>query len=210
MKRQRIYIDTSVIGGCFDDEFEVYSKKLFDIFRKGFYVPVVADITLKELTEAPEIVRKQLDVISSTNIEYVQLDEEAGELAKKYIRPIAWILLIGSIVLGMYTGILLSAFNARPFWNSAILGPLFLVSGLSTGAALIILLSKSDYEKKLFSKVDITLIGLELFLITHLFMGFLASTEVHIQAAGLFLGGEYTAVFWVFVVGLGLILPMTI
>ncbi len=132
------------------------------------------------------------------------------DYAKKYTRQIAWTLMIGAVILGMYTGILLSAFNARPFWNSAIMGPLFLISGLSTGAAMILILSKSDDEKKLISKIDITLIGLELFLITHLFMGFLASTEVHIQAAGLFLGGQYTAVFWVFVVGLGLLLPMTI
>ena len=54
------------------------------------------------------------------------------------------------------------------------------------------------------------LIGIELFLIIHLFMGFLASTQVHIDAAMLFLGGEYTAVFWIFVVGLGLILPLFI
>jgi formate-dependent nitrite reductase membrane component NrfD len=129
---------------------------------------------------------------------------------KKYKMQIAWSLLIGSIILGLYTGILLSAFNARPFWNSAILGPLFLVSGLSTGAASIILVSKSKEEKKLFSKIDIALIGLEIFLIIHLFMGFLASTQVHIDAAGLFLGGEYTATFWVLVVGLGLILPVSI
>jgi formate-dependent nitrite reductase membrane component NrfD len=126
---------------------------------------------------------------------------------KKYKSQMAWVLLVGSLVLGMYTGILLSAFNARPFWNSAILGPLFLVSGLSTGAALIIIFSKSENEKKLFSKIDVTLIGLELFLLIHLFMGFLASTQVHIEAADLFLGGEYTAVFWVLVVGMGLILP---
>jgi len=130
--------------------------------------------------------------------------------SKKYTRPIAWILLSGALILGMYTGILLSAFNARPFWNSAIMGPLFLTSGLSTGAAMIILLSKSDREKKLFSQIDITLIGLELFLIIHLFMGFLASTRVHIQAADLFLGGAYTAPFWVLVVGIGLVLPMMI
>lgn len=129
---------------------------------------------------------------------------------KKYKKQMAWSLLIGSIILGMYTGILLSAFNARPFWNSAILGPLFLVSGLSTGAASIIILSKSKEEKKLFSKIDVALIGLELFLIIHLFMGFLASTQVHIEAAELFLGGEYTAAFWVLVVGLGLILPLII
>ena len=87
---------------------------------------------------------------------------------------------------------------------------MFLVSGLSTGAASIIILSKSKEEKKLFSKIDVTLIGLELFLIIHLFMGFLASTQVHIDAAELFLGGEYTSAFWVLVVGLGLILPLII
>jgi formate-dependent nitrite reductase membrane component NrfD len=51
------------------------------------------------------------------------------------------------------------------------------------------------------------LIGIELFLIVHMFMGFLASTQVQIDAAELFLGGHYTASFWVLVVGLGLVLP---
>jgi hypothetical protein len=39
--------------------------------------------------------------------------------------------------LGIYTGILLNTMVARPLWNSAILGPLFLVSGLSAGAAVM-------------------------------------------------------------------------
>lgn len=132
------------------------------------------------------------------------------EKIKVYQKQMAWGLLILAIVLGMYTGILLSAFNARPFWNTSILGPLFLISGMSTGAALILLISKSEEEKKLFSRIDMVLIGIELFLIIHLFMGFLASTQVHIDAAMLFLGGEYTAVFWIFVVGLGLLLPLFI
>jgi len=55
----------------------------------------------------------------------------------KYKTVIAWIILIYSVILGIYTGILLSAFNARPLWNTSILGPLFLTSGLSTGAAVI-------------------------------------------------------------------------
>ena len=52
------------------------------------------------------------------------------------------------------------------------------------------------------------LISIELFLITHMFMGFLASTQVHIEAAALFLGGPYTAVFWILVVALGLVVPL--
>ncbi len=125
----------------------------------------------------------------------------------RYKVAMSWVLLIFSVILGIYTGILFSAFNARPLWNTSILGPLFLASGLSTGAAYIMLVSRSHTERAAFSKIDIVIIGIELFLIVHMFMGFLASTQVQIEAAGLFLGGPYTAVFWVFVVFLGMILP---
>lgn len=119
----------------------------------------------------------------------------------------AWIILPSSIILGIYTGILLSAFNARPLWNNSILGPLFLVSGLSTGAAVIILFGQSHKERKLFSKIDLVLIGLELFLITHMLMGMMAGSQVQLEASELLLGGEFTVTFWVFVVFLGLIFP---
>jgi formate-dependent nitrite reductase membrane component NrfD len=111
------------------------------------------------------------------------------------------------VILGIYTGILLSAFNARPLWNTSILGPLFLVSGMSTGAATIILMSKDHKERKIIGRIDILLIVIELFFIIHLLMGFLAGSEVQINAANLFLGGKFTAPFFVFVVGLGLIFP---
>jgi protein NrfD len=120
---------------------------------------------------------------------------------------IAWIMLVYSVILGIYTGILLSAFNARPLWNTSILGPLFLTSGLSAGAATILILSKSAAERKLFARIDLILIGIELFLIIHMFMGFLASTQVQIDAAHLFLGGPYTMSFWIFVVIIGMLLP---
>lgn len=125
----------------------------------------------------------------------------------KYKIEMAWILLIFSVILGIYTGILFSAFNARPLWNTSILGPLFLASGLSAGAATIMLFSKSHEERILFAKIDLIVIFIELFLIIHMFMGFLASTQVQIDAAKLFLGGPYTAPFWIFVVFLGMIFP---
>lgn len=112
-----------------------------------------------------------------------------------------------AVILGIYTGILFSAFNARPLWNTSILGPLFLTSGLSAGAAVIILFSKRPKERINFIKIDIMLIGIELFLIVHMFMGFLASTQIQIEASRLFLGGPYTASFWIFVVIIGMILP---
>lgn len=48
--RQRIYIDTSVIGGCFDWQFKEWSGKLFDEFRDGNKIAVISDITLDELS----------------------------------------------------------------------------------------------------------------------------------------------------------------
>ena len=119
----------------------------------------------------------------------------------------AWILLPSSIILGIYTGILLSAFNARPLWNNSILGPLFLTSGLSTGAAMIILFGQSHKERKFFSQIDLILIGIELFLITHMIMGMLAGSQVQLEASQLLLGGEFTVTFWVFVVIMGLVFP---
>ncbi|MDQ1296050.1 MAG: protein NrfD, partial [Bacteroidota bacterium] len=116
-------------------------------------------------------------------------------------------MLIYGIILGIYTGILLSAFNARPLWNTSILGPLFLASGLSAGAAATLLLSKNKEERKQFARIDLVIIGIELFLIVHMFMGFLASTQVQIDAASLFLGGPYTATFWIFVILLGMLIP---
>lgn len=132
---------------------------------------------------------------------------EIEAIFNKYKMVLAWIMVISSVILGIYTGILLSAFNARPLWNTSILGPLFLTSGLSTGAATIVLLSKSHSERLTFAKIDLILIAVELFLIVHMLMGFRASTQVQIEASRLFLGGEFTAPFWIFVVGLGLVIP---
>lgn len=125
----------------------------------------------------------------------------------KYKKALAWVMLIYAIILGIYTGILLSAFNARPLWNTSILGPLFLASGLSAGAAATLIFSKDIKERKQFARIDLVLIGVELFLIIHMFMGFLASTQVQIEAAQMFLGGQYTVSFWVFVVLLGMLIP---
>ena len=136
--------------------------------------------------------------------------DDALEVIKTYKTPMAWGMVILAVILGIYTGILLSAFNARPLWNTSILGPLFLTSGLSTGAAAIIVLSKSKEERHVFAKIDLLLIAIELFLIVHMFMGFRASTQVQIDAANMFLGGQFTAPFWVLVVGFGLMIPATL
>lgn len=123
---------------------------------------------------------------------------------------IAIALLPLSIILGVYTGILLSAFNARPLWNNAILGPLFLTSGLSTGAAAILFFTKNHFERNLISKIDIALIFIELFLITHMLMGMYAGSQVQLKAMEILLNSSYTLLFFGFVVILGLIVPFVL
>lgn len=85
MKR-RVYVDTSVIGGCEDEEFSYYSKLLFHEFQRGLKIAVVSDLTWEELKGAPEKVKRVLSTIPTANIEEVHLTEEARELAEKYIR----------------------------------------------------------------------------------------------------------------------------
>ena len=129
------------------------------------------------------------------------------QFLKKNRKNMAYALIPLSIILGIYTGILLSAFNARPLWNNAILGPLFLTSGLSTGAATILLLTKTAKERHLFSKIDLLLVFIELGLIVHLIMSMYAGSEVQLEAMQLLVGGEFTLMFFGFVVILGLIVP---
>ncbi len=54
----RIYIDTSVLGGCFDTEFSPWSNGLIRDFRAGRLIPVLSDVTAAEATDAPEAVRE--------------------------------------------------------------------------------------------------------------------------------------------------------
>lgn len=83
--RPRIYTDTSVIGGCLDDEFSDCSSRLLAEFRSGRATIVLSDLTLLELEGAPEAVRAVLEGIPASNREDVELTSEARSLADAYI-----------------------------------------------------------------------------------------------------------------------------
>jgi hypothetical protein len=85
MMRLRIYIDTSVIGGCLDKEFQNASWLLIDKFKQGEMVVVISELTTLELRDAPQEVRDIVREIPEENIEHVELTEEAVNLARKYI-----------------------------------------------------------------------------------------------------------------------------
>lgn len=84
MKR-RIYTDTSVVGGCLDEEFSRHSLQLFDRFRKGLDTLVLSDLTLAELEGAPPEVRGILQAVPAGVLEEVTFDAAASEVAKEYL-----------------------------------------------------------------------------------------------------------------------------
>jgi formate-dependent nitrite reductase membrane component NrfD len=131
----------------------------------------------------------------------------ARERATVKARTLAWWNLGTGVALGVYTGILLSTLGARALWSSALLGPLFLVSGLSSGAALMMLFGVTDEERHFLVRWDVLAISLELALIVLLLVGLGTSDAAGRQAAEMLLGGPWTAPFWTLVVIVGLLVP---
>ena len=137
-----------------------------------------------------------------------RLLRRARDFAGGHSRRLAWWNLGTGVALGVYTGILLSTLGARALWNSALLGPLFLVSGLSTGAALMMLFRVSDDERHFLVRWDLLAIGIELALLLLFLIGLTTSGAGGRDAAGLLLGGPFTAQFWTLVVIGGLLVPV--
>jgi formate-dependent nitrite reductase membrane component NrfD len=126
------------------------------------------------------------------------------------VRVIGVTSMLVGIALGVYTGILLSSLGARPLWNSGILGVLFLASGVSAAAAFAHLVTHSPEERALTVRIDNVVLASELGILALFLLGLLAGSAPQVEAALLFLGGSYTAPFWVFVVGLGIVIPLLI
>ena len=84
MKIQRIYIDTSVIGGCFDDEFAEWSNGLVADFRTGIFQPLLSEVIAAEIADAPEHVQAVYAELVSLNADVLTIDESALGLADEY------------------------------------------------------------------------------------------------------------------------------
>jgi len=81
----RIYIDTSVIGGCFDEEFEEWSNKLFNEFITGKKILVYSDIFIDELNDAPGHVQNRFHSVPGLYKEGLSKTKEVDVLANAYI-----------------------------------------------------------------------------------------------------------------------------
>lgn len=84
MKKLRIYVDTSVIGGCFDPEFREWSLSLMDDFRSGHFLPVLSGVTAAEIAAAPSFVRELFAELLSLPAQMLEVTEEALSLAESY------------------------------------------------------------------------------------------------------------------------------
>lgn len=82
----RVYIDTSVIGGCFDKEYETPSKQLWKEFVAKNKIALISDLLQLELEEAPARVKNLLSELPLDSAEQLSLDEESIRLASLYIQ----------------------------------------------------------------------------------------------------------------------------
>ncbi len=85
MKRLRVYADTSVFGGCFDDEFAADSRKFFDEIKTGRFTLVVSATTLRELAKAPTEVRDLVSAVPDEHVEGIRMSEEIERLRDAYL-----------------------------------------------------------------------------------------------------------------------------
>ena len=81
----RVYIDTSIVGGYFDDEFSNDTQVLFRRLENKEIVFIISSVLRQELQKAPDNVRKLLSQYDSACFEYVELTEDAVKLADKYV-----------------------------------------------------------------------------------------------------------------------------
>ena len=153
-----------------------------------------------------------------------------------WLAALGWTNIVLGVAVGIYTGILLNTMVARPLWNSAILGPLFLFSGLSAGAATLHLASAlwpgrpapqgmiggafastvqpigaqppAKHTINGLIRYDQLFLVVELVLIALLLVNLYTSSASHAHAAALIVSGPYAAAFWGLVVGLGVLLPI--
>ena len=79
------YLDTSVFGGYFDDEFSDNTVPFFERIIDERIQIFVSRLLIAELAGAPDEVRELLNQIPREQQVFVELTEEARKLANKYI-----------------------------------------------------------------------------------------------------------------------------
>ena len=83
--KQRIYIDTSVFGGYYDEEFADHTIPFFDRLKNEEFILLFSTVTQEELENAPEKVKELVRSLNSNKTEFLETTIEAIDLATEYI-----------------------------------------------------------------------------------------------------------------------------
>lgn len=81
----KLYLDTSVFGGYFDEEFKESTRKLFNEISQGKHEIFISFLTLEELDNAPKNIKELLTNIADKKLTHVSFSGEISELANKYL-----------------------------------------------------------------------------------------------------------------------------
>lgn len=134
----------------------------------------------------------------------------------RFANIIETVLLLFALALGAYTGFLLSALKTYPMLNNPVLPILFLFSGLSSGAAAIVLFSTTLFKEPSESrslhfvhKIETPVVWFELFLLAAFFIGlYFGGGSKTLSAVTALTDGFWGSIFWFGIVGVGILLPM--
>jgi protein NrfD len=179
--------------------FEITSPMSWGSWILLFVYPLLISNIMMNL---PEAVSRKVPMLKKIS-EYIIVRQGL-------IKNIGLLNIIFGILLGMYTGVLLSSLGARPLWSTSLLWVLFLTSGLSGAAAFVHMIAKDKYERVLLAKGDNIFLSVELLVIIMMLISLLSTSEVHSASAMLLISGPYAASFWVFVIGIGIVIPLII
>ena len=85
MKVIRVYVDTSVFGGFFDEEFQIVSRKFFKQIKEKQFTLVTSAVVKEELMTAPKKVQ-DLFIEISKYAEILNITEDALKLQHSYLK----------------------------------------------------------------------------------------------------------------------------
>lgn len=86
MKKQRIYTDTSTIGGCCDKEFKEWSLLLLSNFQSGIYDLLLSELVDAEIEDAPQEVKEIYIDFKVVAQSFLPITPESLELSEQYLQ----------------------------------------------------------------------------------------------------------------------------
>lgn len=163
-----------------------------------------------------KIYEKELIILQQKWLPKFNIIPRVLALLTRAMRFLDIVMLVLAVLLGAYTGFLLSALKSYPFLNNPLLPALFLFSGISSGIAVSLMAVAIRYRKNAHTpetaflhRIEGFVIWLEIFLLAAFFVGLALGDEGKIRSLIAALGGGFwTWWFWIGVVGFGFVIPL--